>query len=263
MPTEKGEEILQDLIQHIQSQGGSILSNKLAPFYAKHPGHQALIKKMKTFVAQHPGRLSITSIGGPVYCIRVQDSLHEPESVPGDLSAKQEEVLQDLMRFVVEQGGSILSNKLGHFYMKHPQHRGLVKNMKSFCQQHPSRISIGMGDGDHYSLEVSAMPSGKSEEGLSPQKQKEILQDLIRFINERGGSVGTEELQPFFTRHPGHRELIRPVSHFCKQHPKQIKVGPGNKPHVRLHVLSVKPEAVESKLLDCWMRLMRFLVFFL
>ena len=160
-------------------------------------------------------------------------------------AAKQEEIFRDLIRHILSQGGSILSNQLAPFYTEHPQHKGLVKNMKSFCEQYPHSIAVRMGDGQRcdYSLEVSAMPSGNSPDGLSAQKREEILQDLILFIKERGGSVGTEELQPFFERHPGHRELMQKVSKFCKQHPKQIVVGPGNAPHLRLSFPSTKTQA--------------------
>lgn len=75
---------------------------------------------------------------------------------------------------------------------------------------------------------------------LPAAKQEEILQDLIRFIKEKGGTVGCERLQDFFVRHPGHRALLKSmggVANFCKKHPARISVGRGDGPHLRLKVL--------------------------
>ena len=69
--------------------------------------------------------------------------------------AQSEQILADLAQFILEQGGTITSEKLGPFYFNYPGHRGLVKNMRSFCEQHPDRISISSGHGDHYRLQVS------------------------------------------------------------------------------------------------------------
>ena len=75
---------------------------------------------------------------------------------------------------------------------------------------------------------------------LPAAKQEEILQDLIKFISQRGGAVGCERLQDFFVRHPGHRPLFKSmggVANFCKKHPTRISVGRGDGPHLRLEVL--------------------------
>lgn len=83
-------------------------------------------------------------------------------------SQKQsEQILADLAQFILEQGGTITSEKLAPFYVKYPGHRGLVKNMRSFCEQHPDRISISSGHGVHYRLQVPRI---------------QVLLPLIRFI---------------------------------------------------------------------------------
>ena len=77
-------------------------------------------------------------------------------------------------------------------------------------------------------------------ESPAAKKEEEILEDLIRFINERGGAVGCERLQDFFVRHPGHRPLLKSMggaASFCKKHPARISVGRGDGPHLRLKVL--------------------------
>ena len=83
---------------------------------------------------------------------------------------------------------------------------------------------------------------------LPAAKQEEILQDLIKFINQRGGAVGCERLQDFFVRHPGHRLLLKSmggVASFCEKHPARISVGPGDGPHLRLSVQTAHIQAVE------------------
>lgn len=73
---EKREEILQDLVRHIQFQGGYIFSTELAYFYAKHPGYQGLIRNvtMRKFILQQPGRLSLTMLEFPLYRIDLLDA---------------------------------------------------------------------------------------------------------------------------------------------------------------------------------------------
>lgn len=78
---------------------------------------------------------------------------------------------------------------------------------------------------------------------MSIEQRESLLQDLIQFIEAYGGfgSIGGEKLLPFYDGHPEHRTLLKSVglsiTGFCKQHPSRIRVGPGDGPHLRLHVL--------------------------
>ena len=168
------DQALQDLVEHIKEQGGSILSKELAPFYAKHPGHRLLIGRMKTFCEKHADRLSMTIVDWPIYRIHLSDM---PEVVEDGDVEKSEQLLKDLVDFIeVEGGGSLGCDQLAPFYKQHPEHRTLLKSMglsiNAFCKQHPSRIWVGRGDGPHLWLHVlaGARPAAKeSKTGVSNQ----------------------------------------------------------------------------------------------
>ena len=129
-----------------------------------------------------------------------------PHSTPQDsqgafeamaLSAAQsQKVLSDLIKHIQEQGGQISSEKLSAFYLKHPAHRNLVKNMRSFCQQHPDRIQICAQAGPHYGLRIVQL------------KEKEVVDQLCAYIQKRGGSVSLADLEGFNAQHPACRRVI-------------------------------------------------------
>eukprot|EP00438_Fugacium_kawagutii_P003680 Skav224250 [mRNA] locus=scaffold939:1551211:1563644:- [translate_table: standard] len=108
-----------------------------------------------------------------------------------ELSKEQsEQIVTDLAQYIVEQGGTIGSERLQPFYAKYPSHRALVKNMRSFCEQHPDRILITAGEGPHYSLKVSVW------------KDEDVLGLLRSFMEKCGGAVALSDLADFSFRQP-------------------------------------------------------------
>ena len=91
---------------------------------------------------------------------------------------------------ILESGDVITSEKLSAFYAKHPAHRSLVKNMRSFCEQHPDRISIRATEGCHYSLKIAVW------------KEDKVVDLLRTFMQKRNGTVTLADLEGFSTRHP-------------------------------------------------------------
>ena len=143
-----------------------------------------------------------------------------------------------------------MSNKLAPFYIKHRQHRALVKNMKSFCRQHPSRIGIGMGDGQHYSLEVLDVPAEQSEDGtLTPRKQTEIIEDLIRHIHSQGGSILSTQFASFWAKHPGHQRVTQSMTMWTliERHPRRLSIVNVDGPVYRIEVLDAPSELREGQ----------------
>lgn len=107
------------------------------------------------------------------------------------LSAEQsDKILVDLAQHILENGGVITSEKLGAFYAKNPAHRSLVKNMRSFCEQHPDRIAIEATEGPHYSLKIAVL------------KEDKVVDLLRTFMQKRNGTATLADLEGFSTRHP-------------------------------------------------------------
>eukprot|EP00434_Breviolum_minutum_P017372 symbB.v1.2.015339.t1/scaffold1094.1/size138377/4 len=133
------------------------------------------------------------------------------------LSAEQsDKILVDLAQHILENGGVITSEKLGAFYAKHPAHRSLVKNMRSFCEQHPDRIAIEATEGPHYSLKIAVL------------KEDKVVDLLRTFMQKRNGTATLVDLEGFSTRHPSCGKAIhsggRSLTQFLLQHRNEFTV---------------------------------------
>ena len=127
--------------------------------------------------------------------------------VPMALSEKQsEQILVDLVQHIQEQGGTISSEKFMLFYAKFPQHHGLVKNFRSFCEKHPDRIAINSGPGCHYCLTIPTLKDGK------------VLALLHEFVQKRNGTVTVADLEAFSLKQPACGKAIHAGGHMARIH---------------------------------------------
>ena len=103
----QSEQILVDLVQHIQEQGGTISSEKFGLFYAKFPQHHALVKNFRSFCEKHPDRIAISSGQGCHYCLTIP-------------TLKDGKVLALLHEFVQKRNGAVTLADLEAFSLKQP-----------------------------------------------------------------------------------------------------------------------------------------------
>lgn len=118
--------------------------------------------------------------------------------------AQSEQIMRDLVEYILEQGGTIGGEKLQPFYAKYPAHRALVKNMRSFCEAHPGRILISAGEGPHYSLKVPIW------------KDENVVGLLRSFMEKCDGAVTLSDLADFSFRQPACSKAILAGGHAAK-----------------------------------------------
>lgn len=116
-------------------------------------------------------------------------------------NAQTEQIVRDLVEYILEQGGMIGSEKLQPFYAKYPTYRPLVKNMRSFCEQHPDRILLTAGEGPHYSLKIPVL------------KDQNVAGLLRSFIQQHNGDVALSDLADFSFQRPACSNAILSGGH--------------------------------------------------
>ena len=138
------QQILLDLMKYLQEQGGSITSEKLQGFYAKHPSHRASIKNVVSFCKEYPDQISICQTGGP----HLQLNLKMPSQVKASTAASNNlvfaasrKVAANLAVFLAgKPGGAMLACQLHKYYDLYPSHKNVIDKVPKFCSEHPGLL---------------------------------------------------------------------------------------------------------------------------
>lgn len=149
------QQILLDLIKHIQEQGGIITSNQLAGFYTKHPSYRALIKNVVSFCKEYPDHISVGPSDGPHLQLKVKmPSQVSPARASSSttsnslISATSMQVAAQLAIFLGEhRGGSMLACQLHQYYAEHPSHKSVINKLPVFCAEHPGLLHYAYDGG--------------------------------------------------------------------------------------------------------------------
>lgn len=142
----QSEQICLDLVRYILDQGGAITTERLQPFYARHPTYRALVKNIRTFCAQHPDRISVSAAAGPHYCLKVPMTKDHKAIAKANLKGKgkgkgtpptqtAQMVAANLALYAHQSGGSLMGSQMGDYYKAHPTHKDFISGpgLRNFC----------------------------------------------------------------------------------------------------------------------------------
>ena len=236
-------EVVADLLQFIEANGGCVTSNKFASFFSSRPKHRAAAPKLRNFLEKHPQHFHISDeCGGPHWTVSLAKSKHQASNADGALT--EAEVVADLMRFIEANGGCVTSNKFASFFSSRPKHRAAARKLRDFFEKHPQHFCISdEGNNQHWtvSLAKSKHQASIADGALT---EAEVVADLMQFIEANGGCVTSNKFASFFSSRPKHRAAARKLRDFFEKHPQHFCISDeGNNQHWTVSLAKSKHQA--------------------
>ena len=224
-------EVVADLMQFIEANGGCVTSNMFGAFFSSRPKHRAAAPKLQNFFDKHPQHFHISDeCSGPHWTVSLAKSKHQASNADGALT--EAEVVADLMQFIKANGGCVTSNMFGAFFSSRPKHRAAAPKLQNFFEKHPQHFHISDEcSGPHWtvSLAKSKHQASNADGALT---EAEVVADLMQFIEANGGCVTSNKFASFFSSRPKHRAAAPKLRNFFEKHPQHFCISDeGNNQH--------------------------------